>query len=118
MLKSFIARLFFYLRYPLLILGILIIVGKPIFYVMDSIYQPETHDVVAKETLKKNDNKEIVKDLRNKKEKFDNAGKTNYTRKRITANEYNEEMEEHKDLKIDKYTDLPKELDVKPIRNK
>ena len=99
------------LKYPLLALGVILLLGKPMFYLADYIYQPKTHEIVAKEKLEKNKNKEVVSDLRTKKKEFDEA--SSYIDKRVKANEYNELIEEHKDLKIDQYTNLPKNLSTK-----
>lgn len=103
-------------KYIIVALVIIMIAHKPIFYLTDYVFQPHNHDIVAKENLKKSKNKEVIQDLKDKKAEYDDTKKIvensghQQPANQKAAQEYNEIMDDHKNLKIDKYTDLPKEL--------
>lgn len=105
------------LKYIFIALVIIFVCHKPLFYMSDMILNPHNQDVTAQENLKKEDNKQIVQQLKDQKKIYDQTNKklqngdsSAYTDNQQAVNEYNKIMDENKNLKIDKYTNLPKEL--------
>lgn len=99
---------------------IIFILQKPVFAVMDKIYEPHTHDTIMSEKLKTDKMKEKVselRDLKDKKDKYEKIFKEDeqnnsyaYTKSTMTVNEYNEKMRDYEKYEIYKHTDLPKTL--------
>lgn len=105
------------IKYVFIALVIIFVFHKPLFYMSDMILNPHNQDVAAQETLKKDDNKRIIRQLEDKKQTYDdtkkklkNGDSSAYTDNQQAVNEYNEIMNDNDKLKIYKYTNLPKEL--------
>lgn len=105
------------LKYIFIALVIIFVCHKPLFYMSDMVLNPHNQDVAAQENLKKEDNKRIVHQLKDKKHTYDetkqrleNGDSSAYTDNQQAVNEYNKIMRDNDKLKIYEHTNLPKEL--------